>query len=243
MKTESKVIIGLFVVAIVLQLSVYYTRWQQATLVATSTENVRDVDLTIDISSAMFRGSLTAKAALIEFSDYQCPFCAKFSNSLSRTIQTTFVDTGRIRMGFMDNPLPMHPQAKTLAIVAQCAGKSNLFWEVHDSLFVEKPDDDTGVRQFITSSGLNKLPGFDDCIKSLEISNQIDSSISIARDIGLQGTPSFVLGTIEGSKLHAKRILRGLQADKIFHDSILSLLGEKPEKPNAVNASAKNVQK
>jgi protein-disulfide isomerase len=89
----------------------------------------------IAIASEPFKGNGTAKVALIEFSDYQCPFCSRYSRDTLPRIVTDYIDTGKIRYVFRDLPLSFHKQAFKAAEAAHCAGAQDKFWEMHDLLF------------------------------------------------------------------------------------------------------------
>ena len=82
-------------------------------------------------------GKPDAPVTLIEFSDYQCPFCADdFSKARSPHSRRTYIDTGKVRYVFRDFPLDsLHPQARKAAEAAHCAGEQGKYWEMHDTLF------------------------------------------------------------------------------------------------------------
>jgi len=86
----------------------------------------------VDIRNGHVRGDKDTKLVMIEFSDYQCPFCGKFVRETMPQIQKGYIDTGKIRYVFMDFPLPMHAQAMKASEAALCAGDQDKFWEMHD---------------------------------------------------------------------------------------------------------------
>jgi protein-disulfide isomerase len=89
----------------------------------------------IAITSEPFKGNGTARVALIEFSDYQCPFCSRYAKDVLPQIRAEYIDTGKIKYVFRDMPLAFHKQAFKAAEAAHCAGAQGKFWEMHDALF------------------------------------------------------------------------------------------------------------
>ena len=103
-------------------------------------------DIVLDITGAPVKGPKDAKVVLVEFSDFQCPFCARFSRDTIPQVQTDYVDTGKIKYVFADFPLEtIHPYAFKAAEAAGCAGEQGEFWKMHDHLFANqkalKPED------------------------------------------------------------------------------------------------------
>lgn len=81
-------------------------------------------------------GSANAKVTLIEFSDYQCPFCARHFTQAEPQIKKDYLDTGKVKFYYRDFPLPqIHPGAQKAAEAARCAGDQNKYWEYHDLIF------------------------------------------------------------------------------------------------------------
>jgi protein-disulfide isomerase len=125
---------------IILQAALFYRHYKQS---QSHTEVFPVVDappgLVLDISALPAKGSTSAKIVMIEFSDYECPFCARFSNGVARELHEKFIANGKIRYSFANHPLPIHPNALKLAKLAICAGEQNRYWEMHDALFSNLP--------------------------------------------------------------------------------------------------------
>lgn len=91
---------------------------------------------TVGVGDLAVQGNANAKVTLVEFSDYQCPFCARFFTQTEGQIKKEYVDTGKVKFYYRDFPLPqIHPGAQKAAEAARCAGDQGKYWEYHDSLF------------------------------------------------------------------------------------------------------------
>ena len=91
---------------------------------------------TVEVGDLPALGNANAKVTLVEFSDYQCPFCARHFIQSEPQIIKEYVDTGKVKFYYRDFPLPqIHPGAQKAAEAARCAGDQNKYWEYHDSLF------------------------------------------------------------------------------------------------------------
>jgi protein-disulfide isomerase len=175
----------------------------------------------IDISEAPIKGNPQATLVLVEFSDYECPFCGRYTNETEPQIEKTFVATGKLRYAFMNNPLPFHPSARLLASAAICAGKQNRYWEMHDHLFEKRP----GARAELMAA-LDGIP-LDTALFSacLDDSSQapavIDRDLTRAEALKLNGTPSFALGRVDsGNSLIVEKIIVGAQPYSVFEQTI-----------------------
>lgn len=92
--------------------------------------------VTVEKGDLPISGNENAKVTLIEFSDYQCPFCARFFTQTEGQLKSEYIDTGKVKFYYRDFPLPqIHPGAQKAAEAARCAGDQNKYWQYHDSLF------------------------------------------------------------------------------------------------------------
>lgn len=151
----------------------------------------------IAIASEPFKGNGTAKVALIEFSDYQCPFCSRYTNDVLPQIRTDYIATGKIKYVFRDMPLSFHKQAFKAAEAAHCAGAQGKFWEMHDALFQNQsalaPEQLAGHAKTV---GVNDAQ-FQQCLDSGKFAADINQDIADAGAAGITGTPSFLVGVIQ----------------------------------------------
>jgi len=149
------------------------------------------------ISDEPFKGNGQARVAVIEFSDYQCPFCARYSKDTFARIEDDYLDTGKVKYVFRDLPLPFHKQAFKAAEAAHCAGEQGKFWEMHDLLFQNQSA--LAVEQlpgYARTLGLSE-DGFARCLESGQFAADIDKDVAAAGAVGINGTPTFLLGVVQ----------------------------------------------
>jgi len=147
-------------------------------------------------------GSPDAPIVVVEFSDFQCPFCATFSREVRPLIEERYVSTGKVRFVYRDFPLmSIHPGALLAAHVANCAGEQGAFWQMHNRIFA-------GMEQREWSSGnasdfrtfLNYAEELDidaaqvqQCVESNRYGPRIQEDIQAAQQAGIRSTPSFLV--------------------------------------------------
>jgi protein-disulfide isomerase len=153
----------------------------------------------VDISDAWTRGDQSAKVGILEFSDFECPYCMRYHREAYQQILQKYVNSGRVLLIFRHLPLPRHALARQASVAAECAGKVGRFWEMHDSLF--EPPPELGLAHLISKArdlGLDPSE-FESCMKASDPS-RLDRDVSEAKALGVTGTPTFFLGQI-GSDL------------------------------------------
>lgn len=137
-------------------------------------------------------GAKEAKVKMIVYSDFQCPYCKVFHETLTKII-SEYKD--RVLFVYKYDPLDMHPQAPNAALAAACAGEQDKFWEMADKLYASQDDwgKSTGVAKFktyATTLGLN-AGTFNKCLDDAKFKEKIDADIKEAGDFGISGTPAF----------------------------------------------------
>lgn len=164
----------------------------------------------ISLNGAHVRGSSQAKLALVEYSDFECPFCGKSARETWPAIDRDYVQTGKILAAFVNFPLEeIHPFSKSSAAAAECAAKQGRFWEMHEKTFglkgrLQRENLATAAEQI----GLN-IPAFDSCIVDPEVKALIDASQRVGQTLGILGTPSFFLGRLENNQVHVIKRFEG----------------------------------
>jgi protein-disulfide isomerase len=88
-----------------------------------------------DLREERTRGSAGAPVTIYEISDFQCPYCGEFTRETLPTIEREYVATGKVKIVFVNMPLPIHPNAEPAAELAMCAARQHKFWQMHDLLF------------------------------------------------------------------------------------------------------------
>jgi protein-disulfide isomerase len=134
-------------------------------------------------------GSGKAPVQIIEFADYECPYCQKVNADLAK-LREQFGD--QVSLAYKDFPLPMHPLAARAAEAARCAGVQGKFWEFHDSLFETKKLHVSDMKQEARALNLDGTR-FDQCLDSGEQIATVKKDAQEAQRLGIQGTPSFFI--------------------------------------------------
>lgn len=188
-------------------------------------------DVVVSVEGEPFRGDKNAKLTLVEFSDYQCPFCARHLSQTLPEIERDYIATGKVRYVFRDFPITsLHPQAFKAHEAARCAGEQGKYWEMHDRLFAnQKALGPKQLSDHARSLGLD-LPSFQQCLDGGKYAAKVRKGMSDGRTATVKGTPTFFLGFTEADDLKVKavRVIRGAQPYAAFKEAIESLLsGEK----------------
>ncbi len=146
-----------------------------------------------------FKGDPSAEVVIIEFADFQCPYCARHVSETAPKLEEEYVDTGLVRMIYKHFPLAsIHPQAEPAAIAAECAGRQGKFWEMHDRLYATQEEwaNQANAQEIFDrlaqEIGLD-MDAYKACLDDPEIQNKIASDFRAGRSIQLRGTPSFIV--------------------------------------------------
>lgn len=151
----------------------------------------------VPADDALVLGDPGAPVTIVEFSDYQCPFCARYFLETWPRLKVDFVDTGRVRYVFKDYPLTsIHPQAPKAHEAARCAGEQGAYWEMHDQLFggqsewANSSDPVTNFKEYAAELGLDKGQ-FDSCLDGGRLGDAVYEDLAEGARLGVQGTPTF----------------------------------------------------
>jgi protein-disulfide isomerase len=181
----------------------------------------------IDVTGAPALGPADDVVTLVEFSDYECPYCIKHFTTTMPQLQAAYIATGKIRYVFKDFPIDEnHPMAIRAHEAAHCALEQNKFWALHVKLFSppgsHTPDQ---LEARAGEAGLD-LPVFKACIASGRTTAAIRASASVADKLGADGTPAFFLGKrdLATQKVHVLKMIDGAQPFSSFQDAIDELL-------------------
>ncbi len=146
-------------------------------------------------------GDPEAPITVVEFSDYGCPFCRRYSTTTFPEIKKAYIDTGKVYYVFKDYPITqLHPQAEIASQAAECAGAQGKYWEMHEALFAQPEEWDTteaAARDAMTRYAQEfSLDGtqFASCMQSDTLArSDVEANMAEGRQLGLTGTPSFVI--------------------------------------------------
>jgi protein-disulfide isomerase len=144
-------------------------------------------------------GNKNAPIIMIEFTDYQCPFCKQFFTNTFLQIRENYINTGKVYFVLKEFPLTnIHKHAFNAALAAQCAGAQEKYWEMHDLLFENQEEwsEKSGVLSSFTDYAKDIKLDIDKyivCMDSPQTKKLVEESMDEAVDIGLTGTPSFII--------------------------------------------------
>lgn len=190
----------------------------------------RPLPASLDLTGTELKGAKNAAVVLIEFSDYECPFCIRHFTQVSPQIEAAYVQTGKIRYGFRDFPIAEnHPEAIRAHVAARCAGEQGKFWELHARLFskagTHQPAD---LLARAKEAGLN-TGAFSACVATDKYSPLVRQSTALTISLGGDGTPYFLLGRSEPGSNQFKPMARlsGAQPFEKFQQMIEGALAQK----------------
>jgi len=170
-------------------------------------------------------GAPDAPVTVVEFTDYQCPYCKRFIQSTFPLLKRDFIDTGKVRWIVRDLPLGFHPNAHKAAQAAHCAGDQGKFWEMRDTLF--RNNANLGIEQlpgYAREVGLD-ASAFSDCLSSDRFQAQINQDSQEANRIRITGTPTFIIGKTAGDTVTGQLVI-GAQAPAVFTAEIQRILDQ-----------------
>lgn len=144
----------------------------------------------VDTAGRPTRGPKSAPIEIVEFSDFQCPFCLSAFPTVQRILQT-YGD--RVRFTYRHYPLPNHPDARPAAEASACAADQDKFWEYHDRLFANQGKLALGdLKRHAADLGLNAT-AFSECMESHKFARQVDEDLEAGNRVGVNGTPAFFI--------------------------------------------------
>ncbi|HUV83091.1 MAG TPA: DsbA family protein [archaeon] len=144
------------------------------------------------------KGSNDAPVTMIEFSDYECPFCGKYYQQTFSLIEENYIQTGKVKYVFRDYPLKFHQHAKPAAEATECADEQGKYWEYHKILFENQNAlDNESLKQYALDLGLDGT-AFNECLDSGRMASEVETDFQDGISYGITGTPSFF---INGNKV------------------------------------------
>jgi protein-disulfide isomerase len=186
---------------------------------------------TPSIPGATALGNNNASIAIVEFADYQCPFCAKFNNETKNDIITNYVNSGIARFVFKDfvvNDLPKDKLSTLAAEASYCAAEQNKFWDFHDEVFKNSKGENTGwlsnesLVEFAKNVEVNNIGQFSSCVDSHKYNQVVVKNDLFAKDLGLTSTPTFLILKHNSTKVAAMEGARPLPVFKNTIDQLLN---------------------
>ena len=142
-----------------------------------------------------FLGDENAPVTMVEFSDYECPFCARFYSQTLNQIKSRYVDTGKVKFVYRDFPLSFHPQAEPAAIAANCAGMQGKYFEFHDKIFDNGGAAGKGradYKRWAQELSLD-IATWESCLNDPQQKLEIQKDMRDGAAVGIRGTPGFII--------------------------------------------------
>ncbi len=150
----------------------------------------------VNMAGDWYRGNLDAKVVVVEFSDFQCPFCRRHVEETQPALDEQFVDTNEVMWIFKHFPLQIHPQAPAAGVAAECAGEQGKFWEMHDLLFADvnawSITDPSPIFADLAGQLELDVDAFNTCLADPNIAARVSSDMKDGAPF-VQGTPTFIV--------------------------------------------------
>jgi len=182
-----------------------------------------DQQVSMTLGDSPVLGSADAPLTLVEFTDYQCPFCRSFHTTVFEEIKKNFVDTGKVRFISRDLPLPMHDHATQAAGAARCAGDEQKFWTMRHLLIINSRRlQHADLLAYARSLHLD-MAAFTRCLDQNKYDAAVQRDAADAARLGITGTPSFVLGPTVRDGLFVGTMIVGAQPYAVFAEKIRAL--------------------
>ena len=234
--TYNKLVYGLIVVLIIASFTSGYvvgglgrtsgTVAQQPTQQAQPTTNNQPSTVSLSIPSYVpYQGQSSATVNVVEFGDYQCPFCERFFTQTEPQIVQNYVDTGKVKFYFMDFAF-LGPDSQTLAQGAWCADEQGKYYAYHDYIYGHQGQENSGwatadkLKTMVANiQGLNTA-AFGSCLDSGKYSSRVSELTQLGQSEGVSGTPS----TLIGNDANGYDLVVGAQPYSVLQQSIEAAL-------------------
>ncbi|MCS0401179.1 DsbA family protein [Vibrio diabolicus] len=174
-------------------------------------------------------GNKEAKIAIVEFSDFQCPYCKRFTDNAFKQIKENYIDNGKVQYIARDFPLSFHAKAKGAAIAAACSLKQNSYWTMREMLFNNAKDLGEELYQKAAIDLSLNIEEFNKCMEDQSIADKIEQDMTLGKSLGIRGTPTFLIGRVENDQLVEPQIVVGAQGYAVF-ESLLEGLSNSDKK-------------
>lgn len=200
-KTKLFLPVSILFAALLISGAIFYTKgYNTANIGSGAPKSGETIKVSTDDDA--FMGAKNAKVVLVEFSDFQCPFCRRFWKETLPSIKKDFIDTGKIKFVYRDFPLNFHPAALPSAQGSECAREQGKYWQFHDKIFQEQDSKGEGtitftitdLKQWAAKIGLN-AGEFNSCLDSGKYTDEVQKDYNDGVKYGVSGTPTvFVNG-------------------------------------------------
>jgi protein-disulfide isomerase len=169
-------------------------------------------NMTVKGDAIFVLGKSDAPLTMVEFTDYQCPFCGRFETGTFPEIKRKYIDTGKMRLIVRDLPLSdLHPFALKAAQSVHCAGDQGKFWEMKDLVFKNQNKlDVVSLTGYATKDLALNESTFNSCMADGKHLKEIGEEAKYAQSLGITGTPTFIIGKTVGDSVQGKMVVGAL---------------------------------
>lgn len=176
---------------------------------------VEEETIEISIDDDAIKGNENALVTIVEFSDFECPFCGKYIAEVYPEIIENYVETGKVRYVFRDFPLSFHPDAQKAAEAAECAGEQGMYYDMHDILFANQDALDVeSIKAYAEELELD-MDEFEFCLDNDEMAEEVAADMEAGKAYGVSGTPAFFING---------KMITGAQPYEVFEEAIEAAL-------------------
>ena len=174
---------------------------------------------------AFTEGKADAPLVLVEYTDYQCPFCQQFHNTAYAQLKANYIDSGKVRFISRDFPLDFHENARRGANAARCAAEQGKYWELRHAMIVNASQLQQDKIATYAANVKMDVAKLQSCIAADKYKAAIDKDIAEGMAAGVNGTPSFVLGRLVDGKLTGVRMVGAMPYEQ-FDTKIQEMLSQ-----------------
>ena len=160
-----------------------------------------------DLSGVSMLGSKSAPLTIVEYTDYQCPFCQRFHVTAFVELKKAYIDTGKVRFFSKDMPLDFHPNAMRAAMAARCASEQGKFWELRDTMAANPNSLDLEHIVGFAADLKMDTSALRACIDGGKFKEPVQRDVLEAMKIGANGTPTFVVGKSVGKGVDGELVI------------------------------------
>jgi protein-disulfide isomerase len=176
----------------------------------------------VNLAGFAMLGSKEAPLTIVEFTDYQCPFCQRFHTTSFADLKKNYIDTGKVRFYSRDLPLDFHPNAMRAAQAARCANEQGQFWTLRDVMGANPNKLDLDSLVADATDLKMDVSAFRACVESEKYKNAVQTDVLEAMKIGASGTPTFVVGKSTPDGVDGELVV-GAQPYPVFDQKLKEL--------------------
>lgn len=172
----------------------------------------------LSLAGAALRGDRNAPIAILEYSDFQCPYCARFAQNTLEEVEKQYIQSGQVLFAFREFPIErLHPNARRAAEAAVCAGDQGKFVEAHNLLFDNQDRLLEAIGSIAIRARLDSV-AFASCLA--RVGPRVTADIESAKALQIKGTPTFFVGRNVAGELHVRQVFSGSIDLPVFAEAI-----------------------